>query len=84
LFQNSIGGLEMAREMFLNALGAVVTYGVYREGCRAELRGVGEVALPRGDGYGRGQIHREKYLLHGAGLGKVQTHRGGFHKRRRG
>jgi hypothetical protein len=26
----------------------VVTYGVYREGCRAELRGVGEIALPRG------------------------------------
>jgi 2-dehydropantoate 2-reductase len=48
LFQNGIGGLEMARERFPNALGAVVTYGVYREGCRSELRGVGEVALPRG------------------------------------
>jgi len=48
LFQNGIGGLETARERFPNALGAVVTYGVYREGCRAELRGVGEIALPRG------------------------------------
>jgi len=38
------------RERFPNALGAVVTYGVYREGCRSELRGVGEVALPRGAG----------------------------------
>jgi ketopantoate reductase len=71
LFQNGIGGLEMAREMFLNALGAVVTYGVYREGCRAELWGMGAVALPRGDGYGRGQIHREKYLLQGARLGSA-------------
>ena len=69
LFQNGIGGLEMARERFPNALGAIVTYGVYREGCRAELRGMGAVALPRSDGYGRGQIHREKYLLHGARLG---------------
>ena len=48
LFQNGIGGLETARERFPNALGAVVTYGVYREGCRTELRGVGEIALPRG------------------------------------
>ncbi len=48
IFQNGIGGLEMARERFPTALGAVVTYGVYREGCRAELRGVGEIVLPRG------------------------------------
>jgi 2-dehydropantoate 2-reductase len=38
----------MVRERAPGALGAVVTYGVYRDGCRAELRGVGEVALPRG------------------------------------
>ena len=68
MFQNGIGGLELVRERFPNALGAVVTYGVYSEGCRAELWGMGAVALPRGDGYGRGQIHRKKYPLHGAGL----------------
>ena len=75
MFQNGIGGLEMAWEMFLNVLGAVVTYCVYREGYRAELWGLGAVALPRGDGYGRGQIHREKYLLHGAGLGSADPPR---------
>ena len=48
IFQNGIGGLEMARERFPAAMGAVVTYGVYREGCRAELRGWGEIVLPRG------------------------------------
>ena len=68
MFQNGIGGLELVRERFPNALGAVVTYGVYSEGCRAELWGMGAVALPRGDGYGRGQIHRKKYPLHGTGL----------------
>ncbi|MEM4650456.1 MAG: hypothetical protein QW086_01375 [Pyrobaculum sp.] len=45
LFQSGIGGIEMARERFSNALGAVVTYGVYREVCRSELRGMGAVAL---------------------------------------
>jgi 2-dehydropantoate 2-reductase len=59
----------MARERFPNALGAVVTYCVYREGCRAEPWGMGAVALPRGDGYGGGLIHREKSLLRGARLG---------------
>lgn len=48
VFQNGIGGLEAARARFPAALGAVVTYGIYREGCRAELRGEGEVVLPRG------------------------------------
>lgn len=47
LFQNGIGGLELAREVFPNAMAAVVTYGVYREGCRAELRGRGEIILPK-------------------------------------
>ncbi|ACB39264.1 ketopantoate reductase family protein [Pyrobaculum neutrophilum] len=47
LFQNGIGGLELARRIFPSAAAAVVTYGVYREGCRAELRGRGEIILPR-------------------------------------
>lgn len=48
IFQNGIGGLELARGRFPAAYGAVVTYGVYREGCRSELRGLGEIVLPRG------------------------------------
>jgi len=48
IFQNGIGGLELARRRFPEALGAVVTYGIYREGCRSELRGWGEIVLPIG------------------------------------
>ncbi|MFN3804543.1 MAG: ketopantoate reductase family protein [Pyrobaculum sp.] len=44
--QNGVGGLEAIRERH-RAVPAVVTYGVYREGCRSELRGVGEIVLPR-------------------------------------
>jgi len=36
----------MARERFPNALGAIVTYGVYREGCRAELWGMAQLRYP--------------------------------------
>ncbi|MFN7105721.1 MAG: ketopantoate reductase family protein, partial [Pyrobaculum sp.] len=42
--QNGVGGLEAFGE---RAVPAVVTYGVYREGCRSQLRGVGEIVLPR-------------------------------------
>ncbi len=45
--QNGVGGFELIREMYPNAVAAVVTYGVYREGCRSELRGVGEIILPK-------------------------------------
>lgn len=44
--QNGIGGYEEIKEAYPNSVPAVVTYGVYREGCRAELRGVGEIYLP--------------------------------------
>lgn len=47
LFQNGLGGVEEARRRFGVAWPAVVTYGVSREGCRAELRGEGEIVLPR-------------------------------------
>jgi len=46
--QNGVGGFEEFREVYPRALPAVATYGVYREGCRAELRGYGEFVLPRG------------------------------------
>ncbi|MGC9051475.1 ketopantoate reductase family protein [Pyrobaculum sp.] len=45
--QNGVGGFEAIREAYPNSVAAVVTYGVYREGCRSELRGVGEIYLPR-------------------------------------
>ncbi|ABP51550.1 MULTISPECIES: ketopantoate reductase family protein [Pyrobaculum] len=45
--QNGIGGYEAIKERYPNSVPAVVTYGVYREGCRSELRGVGEIYLPR-------------------------------------
>ncbi len=46
VFQNGIGGLELARERLGLGIGAVVTYGVSREGGVAELRGRGEIILP--------------------------------------
>ncbi|MFB6490095.1 MAG: ketopantoate reductase family protein [Thermoproteus sp. AZ2] len=57
--QNGIGGAEEARARGLSAYPAVLTYGVYREGCRAELRGEGELYLPKelaevGDVLGKG------------------------------
>ncbi len=45
VFQNGIGGLELARNMLGRAYGAVVTYGVTRIGGTAELRGTGEIIL---------------------------------------
>jgi 2-dehydropantoate 2-reductase len=45
--QNGIGGYESIREVYPSSVAAVVTYGVYREGCRSELRGRGEIYLPR-------------------------------------
>ena len=45
VFQNGIGGLELARRVLGHAYGAVVTYGITRSGGTAELRGRGEVIL---------------------------------------
>lgn len=44
--QNGIGGVEEARARGLYAQPAVLTYGVYREGCVAEFRGSGVLYLP--------------------------------------
>lgn len=45
--QSGVGGYEAIKEAHPNSVAAVVTYGVYREGCRSELRGAGEICLPR-------------------------------------
>ncbi|MBP1449164.1 MAG: 2-dehydropantoate 2-reductase, partial [Thermoproteus sp.] len=46
VIQNGIGGVEAARARGFEAYAGVLTYGVYREGCRAELRGEGRLYMP--------------------------------------
>ncbi len=48
VFQNGIGGYELAKSLGYDAYPAVVTYGVTRIGCKSYLRGIGEIILPRG------------------------------------
>jgi len=50
VFQNGIGGLELVKERLGVGFGTVVTYGVARIGDVAEVRGVGEIVLPRETG----------------------------------
>lgn len=44
--QNGVGGYELVKERYGRAYPLVVTYGVYRSGCKTELRGVGEFIAP--------------------------------------
>ncbi|MEM1663225.1 MAG: ketopantoate reductase family protein [Pyrobaculum sp.] len=44
--QNGVGGFELVKERYGSAYPVVLTYGVYREGCVTQLRGLGEFIMP--------------------------------------